>query len=197
MSRDDISQMQPPAALANPRLSLLGDVDKMSAGRLIDQLREAVQGEGDIVLEVTTEGGDAELARRAVLEIAAVRARLGDRRLLFLGKTAVYSAGATIMAAFPRDDRWFTPDTMLMIHCRKLERKIEISGPIRASLPELRAIEHQIETGVKLEDENFRRLIEGSDVSFEEIVRRAPCNWYLDAGEARRRQLIGGIWSPV
>ena len=197
MSRDDISQPQPPEALAQPRLSLLGDVDKASVGRLIDQLREAEKGEGDIVLELTTEGGDAELARRLVLEIAAVRARLRGRQLLFLGKTAVYSAGATIMAGFPREDRWFTPDTMLMIHCRKLERTIEISGPIRASLPELRAIEHQIETGVKLEDENFRRLIEGSEVPFAEIVEKAPCNWYLDAEEALRRGLIAGIWSPV
>lgn len=173
------------------------DVDKASVGRLIDQLREAEKGEGDIVLELTTEGGDAELARRVALEIAAVRARLRGRQLLFLGKTAVYSAGATIMAGFPREDRWFTPDTMLMIHCRKLERTIEISGPIRASLPELRAIEHQIETGVKLEDENFRRLIEGSEVPFAEIVEKAPCNWYLDAEEALRRGLIAGIWSPV
>ena len=122
-------------------------------------------------------GGDPEMARRIVLEVDNARARLAGR-FLFLGKTVVYSAGATIMSGFPKGDRWFARDTMLMIHCRKLDKTVEISGPIRTSLPQLRALQNQIETGIALEDENFRRLIEGSDVTIEEIFEKALCNWY-------------------
>lgn len=204
MSRDDSSRPslthddtrpRPPEALAQPQIALIGEVDAAAVLSFRDQLRQAETGSGDIVMEVTTLGGDAEMARRIVLEIDAARGRLAaGRRFLFLGKTVVYSAGVTILAAFPRADRWLAHDTVVMIHCRKLDKTVDLSGPIRASLPELRAIQNQIETGVQLENENFRRLIEGSDIPFEEVEERALSNWYLDAEEARRRGLVAGIW---
>ena len=110
------------------------------------------------------------MARRIVLETQYARKRIAGR-LLFLGKTVVYSAGITIMCGFEKEERWLAGDTMLMIHGRKLDKTVEISGPIRASLPQLQALQAQIETGIAFEDENFRRLIAGSDVSFEEISR--------------------------
>lgn len=55
------------------------------------------------------------------------------------------------------------------------------------------ALKAQIETGIALEEGNFRRLIQGSDVSLEEVFERALYNWYLEAEEARRRGLIAGI----
>jgi hypothetical protein len=51
---------------------------------------------------VTTLGGDAEMARRILLEIDRVRQwrqGRGGSRFLFLGKTIVYSAGVTITTA--------------------------------------------------------------------------------------------------
>jgi ATP-dependent protease ClpP protease subunit len=195
MARDEGNRITPPGELTRPQISLVGDVDKSTVERFQDQLRDAEAAGGDIVLELTTEGGDPEMARRIVLEVDHARARLPGR-FLFLGKTAVYSAGATIMAGFPRTDRWLADDTMLMIHCRKLDKSVEISGPIRTSLPLLKALQNQIETGVELEDRNFRRLIEGSDVALEELLDRALSNWYLTADDALERGLIAGIWSP-
>jgi ATP-dependent protease ClpP protease subunit len=200
MSRDDQSaprnaQAQSwPTILDRPTLSITGEIDAQRTREFLGSLRQAEDGEGDLGLEVTTLGGDAEMARRIVLEIGLARKRTG-RRFLFLGKTVVYSAGVTVMSAFPREDRWLTADAVLLIHCRQLDKSIEISGPMRASLPELDAVRAQIENGLKLEEQNFRRLIEGSDVGMEELCEKAVHNWYVDAEEALKRGLITGIVS--
>ena len=192
MARDETRPQAHPEILDSPQISLVGDIDKFSVERFLDGLARAEQAGGDIALELTTLGGDAEMARRIVLEIDRARARLPGR-LLFLGKTVVYSAGATIMSAFPRGDRWLSADAMLMIHCRKLDKTVELAGPIRSSLPQIEALKAQIETGIALEERNFRRLIEGSDVSLDEVFERALYNWYLTAEEAVARGLVGGI----
>ena len=97
------------------------------------------------------------------------------------------------MAAFPREDRFLTSDAMLLIHCRQLDRTLEISGPMRASIPEIEALCHQMKTGIEVEKRNFARLIEGSDVTMDELLEKALYNWYVPAEEARERGLIGGI----
>ena len=181
-----------PAILSHPQISLVGDIDKFSVEKFLDQLAAAEKAGGDIALELTTLGGDPEMARRIVLEIDRARARLPGRFLL-LGKTVVYSAGVTIMSAFPCRDRWLTPDAMLMIHGRKLDKTVELSGPIRASIPMVEALLAQLKTGIAHEEENFRRLIDGCDVSPEEVRQKALHNWYLDAKEALARGLVGGI----
>src|SRR4051794_7464829 len=107
MARSD-ADSEAPAILANPQISLIGDIGEVTVGRFLDQLRQAEQAGGDIALEITTLGGDPEMARRIVLEIDRARARMTGR-FVFLGKTVVYSAGATIMSAFPRKDRWLAP----------------------------------------------------------------------------------------
>lgn len=195
MARNDAQTETYPAVLDRPQISLIGEIDKFSIERFLDGLRQAEKAGGDIALEVTTLGGDPEMARRIMLEADRARARLAGR-FLFLGKTVVYSAGATIMSAFPVRDRWLTEEAMLMIHCRKLDKTVEISGPIRASLPMVEALKAQIETWIALEKRNFQRLIQGSDVSLEEVFERALYNWYLDAEEARRRGLVAGIIRP-
>lgn len=192
MARDETQTRPYPQILDRPQISLVGEIDQHSVEKFLDLLGEAESAGGDVALEVTTLGGDAEMARRIMLEIDRARARLSGR-FLFLGKTAVYSAGTTIMSAFPRADRWLTGDAMLMIHCRKLEKTVEISGPIRASLPQVDALKAQIETGIAIEKDNFRRLIAGSNVSLEELFERALHNWYLNAGEAKSRGLVGEV----
>ncbi len=196
MAREDTSTESYPQILDQPQISLVGDVDKFSVERFLDQLGKAEQAGGDIALELTTLGGDPEMARRIVLEIDRARARLSGR-FLFLGKTVVYSAGATIMSAFPCRDRWLSSDAMLMIHGRKLDRTVEISGPIRASIPMVEALLAQLKTGIAHEEENFRRLIDDCDVSPEEVRQKALHNWYLPAREALERGLIAGIWDPA
>jgi hypothetical protein len=192
MARSD-ADTEVPAILANPQISLIGDIGEVTVGRFLDQLRQAEQAGGDIALEITTLGGDPEMARRIVLEIDRARARIPGR-FVFLGKTVVYSAGATIMSAFPKKDRWLAPDAKVMIHCRKLDKTVELSGPIRSSVPLVEALLAQLKVGIASEEEPFRRLIEGSDVSEDEIWEKALYNWYLEADEAVSRGLVAGIY---
>jgi ATP-dependent protease ClpP protease subunit len=73
-----------------------------------------------------------------------------------LGRTIVYSAGVTIMAAFPRADRWLSLDTRVMIH--------------------------------------RRQLIEGSDITLDELFGKTAYNWYSTAAEAVARGLAAGLY---
>ena len=192
MARDESRTETYPRILDRPQISLVGDIDKYSVERLLDQLGAAERSGGDIVLELTTLGGDPDMAGRVVLEIERARARLPGR-FLFLGKTVVYSAGVSIMSAFPARDRWLTHDAILMIHGRKLEKAVQLSGPIRASIPQIEELLAQLKVGVGREEETIRRLIDGCDISPEEVRTKALHNWYLDAGEALRRGLVAGI----
>lgn len=159
--------------------------------KLISRLADA--GDDDeIAIELTTIGGDAEMARRMVLEITLARQRRRGR-LLFLGKSAVYSAGVTIMSAFPRADRFLTADTMLLVHERQLSETIEMSGSIGASLETLRAKQAELENGLELEQQAFRRLAAGSKLSPAEIGERARHSWYVTAPQALEAGLVEAI----
>lgn len=160
---------------------------------LRDRLLDLDQGSDTVAVEMTTLGGDAEMARRMVLDIDQARERLAPRRLVFIGKTVVYSAGVTVMSAFPREDRFLTADAMLLIHCRQLEKTVEIQGPMRASLPEVEALLHQMKTGIDLETRNFERLVAGSQVKLDDLFGKALYNWYVPADEALVLGLVAGI----
>jgi ATP-dependent protease ClpP protease subunit len=193
MARDQTEKSPPqPQCLTWPQISLVGEVHAAMVEKFLCQLRKAEESGEDVALEISTLGGDAELARRIVLEIQDARARM-QQRFVFLGKTSVYSAAVTIMSAFPREDRYLTRDAVLLIHSRQLDETVEISGPMRASLPKLRAVQEQIETALGIEEDNFRRLIEGSDIYYEELCEMALHNWYLTADEALKRGLVADI----
>ena len=80
------------------------------------------------------------------------------------------------MSAFHCSDRWLTPDTMLMIHGRRLEETVELSGPIRTSIPKVEALLSELKTGVAQQEEGFRRLIDDCDIGFEELTAKALHN---------------------
>lgn len=183
-----------PSCLDHPHVSLLGDVNVDMARQLIDALRNPPD-QGDIAIEISTSGGDAELGRRMALEIDHARIRLGNRRLVFLGKTNVFSAGVTLMSAFPCQDRYLTRDAILLIHSRQLDKDLKLTGPIRFSLPTVRALCREIESGILLEEEGFQRLVAGSEVSVDEVREKAPGNWYVTAHQALDRRLVAGIYS--
>jgi hypothetical protein len=82
---------------------------------------------------------------------------------------------------------------VLLIHGRQLEKSVEISGPMRASLAKVQALREQIKVGLKHEDENFRRLIDGCDIGMDELCEKALHNWYLPADEALERGLVAGL----
>lgn len=65
---------------------------------------------------------------------------------MFLGKAAIYSAGTTFMSFFARTNRYLTRGTRLMVHERKLNKTLNIDGPlttcvttVKASLKEIQA----------------------------------------------------------
>jgi hypothetical protein len=119
--------------------------------------------------------------------------RAKGRQVLFLGKTTVYSAGVTMMAAFPVADRFLTADTQLLIHCRRMDEQVHFQGPLKSCAQQARVQLAKIEAGLQLQDEGFRELIEGSDIDFQEVSEKAADNWYLTAEEALARRLAAGI----
>ena len=192
MAREDREQTRIDVN-AKADISLVGTVDEAMACTLRDALAQAEPGEAPLTIDMTTLGGDPEMARRMIVEVDSARARLEGRRLVFVGKTVVYSAGCTFMAAFPREDRYLTADATLLIHCRQLKQTIELDGPIRSHMPKLESKLHEFKTGVALEKENFARLIDGTDVTMDELLEKALYNWYVPAEEAAERKLIADV----
>jgi len=56
-----------------------------------------------------------------------------------------------------------------------------------------KAMLHEIEHSIIIQNEGFENLIRGSDVTMDEVLRRAPANWYLEAQEAQTLGLIEGV----
>ena len=174
--------------LGQPHVNLSGSVDQAMYAHFREQLT-AAPAEGALVVAISTLGGDPEIARLMGDEIRLLR-DYGDREILFLGKVAVYSAGATFMAAFPVDKRFLTRGTRIMIHERLLTKTIDLSGPLGSCVAILKATLHEIEESVRIEQEGFRDIVAGSNIPFEDVCRRAPENWYIEAEEARDLGLV-------
>ena len=174
--------------LDDPHINLSGSVDQEMYDRFRAQLIEAPK-DGPLVVAISTLGGDPEIARLMGDELRLMREYTG-REMLFLGKVAVYSAGATFMASFPVDKRFLTRGSRLMLHERQMTKTIELSGPLRTSVASLKAALHEIEESIRIEEEGFRAIVAGSRVPFEDVCRRAPANWYIEAEEARGLGLI-------
>lgn len=181
-----------PPEIARPQIRLNGPVDEAMLRAFLAGLEAAETGAGTLVVELTTTGGDADVGRRIATDVRLFRERSG-RPAIFLGKAVVYSAGATVMAAFPREDRWLARGTTVLIHCRSLSRSLELSGPLILERSRLEAVMAEIDTGIAAEEAAFRDLIAGSDVELPELLERAQSGWYVDADEAYRRGLIGGV----
>lgn len=114
--------------LARPHVQLHGTVDDMMYARFKTQVAEAPT-DGPLIVSITTLGGDPEMGRAMGDDIRLLRDYTG-RETLFLGKVAVYSAGATFMSAFPVDKRFLTRGTRLMLHERLMTSTVQLSGPL-------------------------------------------------------------------
>lgn len=174
--------------LATPHVMLAGPVDHDMYASFRQQLADA-PAQGAIVIAISTLGGDPEVARLMGDQVRLMREAQG-REFLFLGKVAVYSAGATFMAYFPVDKRFLTRRTRIMIHERLITKTLNLSGPLHTCVAELKANLHEIEHSILIQEEGFRALVEGSRVSIDELLERAPENWYIEAEEARDRGLV-------
>lgn len=174
----------------HPDVRLLGSIDEAMVRRFLDQAG-TVQGDKPLVLELSTMGGDAESARRLAQEIRLLRQA---REVFFLGKTYVYSAGITVMAAVPWTHRFVTADTVLLVHERRIERTVQLSGALRSAIAVARDLLAELEIGQVLERRGFDELAAGSKLNGDELLQRVlEKDWYLTAGEALELELIGGI----
>jgi ATP-dependent protease ClpP protease subunit len=175
----------------SPAIRLWGSVDYAMYDSFVKQLAKA---DGNlIVVELSTLGGDPEVARMMGEDIRFATARHPERRYVFLGKAAIYSAGTTFMSFFARQNRYLTRGTRIMIHERKLSKQLNIEGPLTTCGATVRATLHEIESSIKIQNEGFRNLIVGSTVTMEEVLNKAPSNWYVEATEAEKLGLIEAV----
>ncbi|MBT2189007.1 ATP-dependent Clp protease proteolytic subunit [Sphingobium sp. H33] len=173
--------------LAYPHIRLNGPVDLAMYNSFRSVMNNPPADE--IVIALTTLGGDPEVARVMGEDIRLFGEQTGNNAL-FLGKVAVYSAGATFMSYFRRENRFLTHGTRILIHERQLHKTVELGGPLRACADQLRATLNEIEESIRIEEEGFANLIVQSNIPIEDVRQKAPHNWYLDAEEAMRLGLV-------
>ena len=182
----------PASAFGTPAILLSGSVDQDMYRDFRRQLDAAAERDL-VVVELTTLGGDPEVARMMGEDIRFNTEMSPDRRFVFLGKAAIYSAGTTLMSFFARPNRYLTRGTRLMVHERKLAKTVELNGPLTTCIASVKAALHEIECSLEIQNEGFGNLVQGSRVSLEEVLRRAPENWYIEAVEAQELGLIEGV----
>jgi ATP-dependent protease ClpP protease subunit len=175
-----------------PAIALAGPVDYAMYNNFRAQLSNAPQ-EGLIVVELSTLGGDPEVARMMGEDVRYHSDIAPNRRFVFLGKAAIYSAGTTFMSFFARDNRYLTRGTRLMIHERKLNRTLNINGPLTTCVATVKAALHEIEASIVIQNEGFENIIRGSNVTMEQVLEKTPYDWYIEAEEARNLGLIKAV----
>ncbi|MDB5694719.1 MAG: peptidase [Sphingomonas bacterium] len=174
--------------LATPQVQLSGNVDYGMYAWFKQQVHNAA-GDDPLVVSLTTLGGDPEVARAMADDIRLIRDYTG-RETLFLGKVAVYSAGATFMSGFPAANRWLTRGSRLMLHERQMTSTLNLNGPLTTLRYTLEAKLLEIEDSIRIQDEGFRALVHGTGVTFEELKRKAESAWYIEAEQARDLGLV-------
>lgn len=181
-----------PADFSHPAIMLSGVVDDAMYREFRRQL-DAAAPQGLVVVELSTLGGDPEVARMMGEDIRFHSETELERRFVFLGKAAIYSAGTTFMSFFSLGNRYLTRGTRLMIHERKLCKTLNIDGPLTTCVATVKATLHEIEASIAIQNEGFENLIRGSEVTIEQVLQKAPYNWYVEAQEALELRLISGI----
>jgi len=112
---------------------------------------------------------------------------------LCVGKSNVYSAGVTLLAAFSRENRFLTEDAISLVHERRLEATLQLSGPIRSYLQIVREQLSLVETAEQLELPGFKELVEGSYLTVDELYESAIENCYMKAETAVGHGFIASV----
>ena len=173
-----------------PDIRLIGAMDGQLVHSFLEQAGK-LQGDGPVVLELTSIGGEADTARRLAQDL---RMLAQQRELFILGKSYVYSAGVTALAAVPASHRFLTPDTVLLIHERRMDRTVQLTGALRSGLAVVHDLLAELEIGRKLERQGFDELAAGSSLSGEDLLERVQRkDWYLMAAEAVELGLVAGL----
>lgn len=179
-------------AFDTPRILLAGAIDYEMYDRFREQLAAAPKS-GLTVIELSTLGGDPEVARMMGEDVRFQSDINPSRRLVFLGKAAIYSAGATFMSFFATPNRYLTRGARVMIHERKMDKALHITGPLTTCIASVRAMLNELEHSIAIQNEGFENLVRGSSVTMEEVLQRAPANWYIEAQEAKALGLIADV----
>lgn len=175
-----------------PHVLLSGTVDQDMYTSFREQFDQAPQV-GLCVIELSTLGGDPEVARMMGEDVRFHSDLNPERHIVFLGKAAIYSAGTTFMSFFSRCNRFLTRGTRLMIHERLMTSTVELNGPLTVCLSLLKAKIHELETSIEIQNEGFQNLVNGSGVTLDEVISRAPENWYVEAAHAQELGLIEAV----
>lgn len=179
-------------AFDTPRILLAGAVDYAMYDRFREQLAQAPD-EGLVVIELSTLGGDPEVARMMGEDVRFQSDINPERRLVFLGKAAIYSAGATFMSFFAMENRYLTRGARVMIHERKMDKTLHLTGPLTTCIASVKAMLNELEHSIAIQNEGFENLVRGSAVTMDEVLRRAPQDWYIEAQEAKALGLIADV----
>ena len=182
----------PATAFKNPAIILSGVVDYEMYTKFRTQFDKASQ-QDLVVIELSTLGGDPEVARMMGEDVRFASEMEPQRRFVFLGKAAIYSAGTTFMSFFARPNRYLARGSRLMIHERKLSKSLVIDGPLTTCIAVVKATLHEIECSIAIQNEGFENWVCGSSVSLQEVLEKAPSNWYLEAQEARTLGLVEAV----
>ena len=175
-----------------PSVLLSGTIDYAMYNNFRAQLDNA-PAEGLIVIELSTLGGDPEVARMMGEDVRFHSEMAPGRRFVFLGKAAIYSAGTTFMSFFVKSNRYLTRGTRLMVHERKLSATLTLEGPLTTCIANLEAKLNEVNESIRIQNEGFENLVLGSSVTIEEVLQRAPSNWYIEAQEAVSLGLVEAV----
>jgi ATP-dependent protease ClpP protease subunit len=176
----------------SPAVLLSGAVDYAMYQSFRAQL-DSAPADGMVAIALSTLGGDPEVARMMGEDVRFHSDLQPERRFVFLGRAAIYSAGTTFMSFFTRENRYLTRGTRLMIHERKLTKTIGLDGPLTTLVATVEATLNEIKASIAIQNEGFEHLVKGSDVTIEEVLRRAPSNWYIEAQEAKALRLVEDV----
>ena len=184
-----------------PKTFLGGPVDYNMYKNFRAQL-DSAEKKGLVVTELSTLGGDPEVSRMMGEDIRFHSEMLRTVGSCFWERPRyIPRAPQTFMSFFSIENRYLTRGTRLMIHERKLDKQLQINGPLTTCIATVTAALHEIEASISIQNEGFENLIRGSRMSMEEVLRRAPGNWYIEANEAKSLGLVSGdsvnVLTPV
>jgi hypothetical protein len=57
----------------------------------------------------------------------------------------------------------------------------------------VKATLNEIECSIAIQNEGFQNLVLGSSVTLDEVLKKAPSNWYLEAQEAKSLGLVEAV----
>jgi hypothetical protein len=67
------------------------------------------------------------------------------------------------------------------------------ANPGQFSVATVKATVNEIEASIAIQNEGFENLIRESDVTMEQVLQRAPFNWYIESQEALSLGLIKAV----